>query len=498
MHVPREETPESSQGYLCMCPPEESGNPLAYSLKTWAGARPELHKILSRVEMQIVGGVGSCSLGHHVLPRQKPARSLAPASGAMRSRTRWALAGLCAVVAVFGLLFLGQRSAATVEPIVILIGVDGLRWDYLDKLQPATLASLASAGVRAERMIPCFPSLTFPNFYSLVTGLRPEHHGIIGNSMFDPVWQASFSLGSPAAREGRWWEGEPIWVTAQRQGLRAACMFWPGSEAEIGGMRPWQWRPFDKSVAPADRVQTLLGWLALPPRERPRLMTIYFHEVDTAAHRFGVDAPETVAAVRGVDAAIGQLVAGVKRLGLAGAVNFIVVSDHGMTAVSPDRVVVVSELVKDRKVKIEFSGAVAGLRPAPDEIEEVYSSIAARQNHFRIYRREEVPERLHFRAHRRIPPLILIADEGWMLMARPVLADGAANSFQAATHGFDPDLISMGATFLASGPAFRRELRIAPFENIHVYPLICSILKLTPAPCDGDDRLTNEVLLPAR
>ncbi len=402
--------------------------------------------------------------------------------------------GLLAVAALAGAVFFFlPRRAARIPPLVILVGIDGLRWDALETLRPPTLCRLADEGVRAERMIASFPTLTFPNLYTLVTGLRPEHHGIIGNSMFDPEWGASFALGSPAVQEGRWWEGEPLWVTAQRHGMRAGCMFWPGSEAEIGGVRPWQWRLFDKALAPEERVRTILEWLALPEGQRPRLLTLYFHEVDTAAHRYGVDAPETKTALFQVDAAVAQLLSGLERLGLSAASNLVVVSDHGMTPVSPDRVIAVTELAG--AVPVDFTGAVAGLRPPADEVEATYARIAAKQEHFRIYRREEVPERLHFRAHRRIPPLVLVADEGWMLLKRPVLTEGARSSFQAATHGFDPELSSMGATFFARGPAFRQGVTLGAFENIHVYPLVCAVLGIPPAACDGDGRLCVEALV---
>jgi predicted AlkP superfamily pyrophosphatase or phosphodiesterase len=382
------------------------------------------------------------------------------------------------------------------EPVVIFVGIDGLRSDYLEKFQPPNLSQLAEDGVYARRMEASFPTLTFPNFYTLATGLRPERHGIIGNNMFDPEFGEKFSLGSPSVQEGKWWGGEPVWVTAQKHGLRAACMFWPGSEAEIGGMRPWEWRKFDYKVTPEDRVRTVLDWLAKPEAERPRLITLYFHEADTAGHKFGPDSPETAAAVATVDAAVGQLREGVHRLGLDGVVNYVIVSDHGMTELSPERVIVLSEMIDLNTVNVDFSGAVAGLRPH-DAAEEkaVYEALAAKasQGHFKVFRREEMPERLHFRAHRRIPPIVLLADEGWMIIREP-LTSVTRGLFQKATHGFDPELPSMGATFIAEGPAFKKGVRLPVFENIHVYNLLCALLGLPPAKNDGDRRLLDQTL----
>ncbi len=412
------------------------------------------------------------------------------------------LKSLCVRIAGV-LLLLGAPFCAAAEgpangQIVILVGLDGFRWDYLEKFKPATLSRLAAGGVRAEKMVPSFPSLTFPNFYTIATGLRPEHHGIIGNNMFDPRTGESFSLGSKAVGDGHWWEGEPIWVTAQKQGMRAACMFRPGSEAEICGMRPWQWKPFDHDVSPEARVTTVLQWMALPAAERPRLVTLYFHEADSAGHRFGPDAPETAAAVDQCDKAIAQLVEGIHKLDLDEAVNLVIVSDHGMAEVSPDRTIILSDLVKPAGVQVDFSGAVAGLRPPPELVGEVYAALAAKHDHFQVYRREEVPERLHFRDHPRIPPIVLMADEGWTIVKRPLLGDVARAAFLRATHGFDPALPSMGATFIGSGPSFKHGATIPPFDNVEIYSLLCKILGLKPAANDGENRLADAVLASGR
>jgi len=378
--------------------------------------------------------------------------------------------------------------------VVILVGLDGFRWDYLEKFQPPNLTRLAREGVRAERMIPAFPSLTFPNFYTLATGLRPERHGIIANTFFDPEFNATFSLGSPSVQEGRWWGGEPVWLTAEKQGLLAACLFWPGSEAEIGGMRPSEWRKFDGKFTPDERVRAVLDWLALPPDKRPSLITLYFHEADTAAHRFGVESKETAEAVSRVDRAVGGLVDGIRKLDGARDINLVIVSDHGMAEISPDRVIALNELVDLQTVQIDFSGAVGGLRPLVGTADDLFGKLAARQDHFRVYRRGEVPARFHFRDNRRIPPVIMVLDEGWFLVRQRGLEGQGGKAFLRATHGFDPELPSMGALFIAWGPAFRQAVTLPPFENIHVYNLVCAVLGLRPAVNDGDRRLVEPVM----
>lgn len=392
-------------------------------------------------------------------------------------------------------LMAGAADVPPNERVVLLVGLDGFRWDYLEKYHPPNLGRLAQEGVRAEHMTPCFPSLTFPNFYSLATGLRPEHHGIVANEMYDPEFRASFALGGPAVQEGRWWGGEPIWITAQKQGRKAACMFWPGSEAAIGGLRPSEWRPFDAKITPEARVQTVLEWLRRPAESRPQLITLYFHESDTAGHHFGPDAPETAAAVQKVDAALGPLLEALRSAELAPRANLVVVSDHGMTEIAPERVIALRPLLGARAGQIEFSGAVAGLRP-PEGTEADVLTILKAQPHLRAYRREEIPESWHYRDNRRIPPIVAVADEGWLISRNPPPPAGTEERalFYKATHGFDPFLPSMQATFVAWGPACKSGVTIPAFENICVYPLLCSLLGITPAKCDGDGRLVSEVL----
>lgn len=381
------------------------------------------------------------------------------------------------------------------SPIVILISLDGFRWDYLEKYHPPHLKELAARGVRAERMIPVFPSLTFPNHYTLVTGLRPEHHGIIGNSMFDPEFNEFFGIGegSAGAKDGRWWkDGEPIWVTAEKQGRKAACMFWPGSEAEIGGWRPSHWKPYIEKTSMDERVDTVLGWLATPPPERPEFITLYFHHVDAAGHRFGPDSPQVGEAVARVDEAIGRLVNGIRDLGLDSVVNVIVVSDHGMEKI--ERTIALSDYVDLKTVQVDFTGAVAGLRPKDGNVEALLAKFQNAQNLFQAYRREAIPARFHFRNHRRIPPVFLVAGEGGYIRKRRELKDPSAAAPLEASHGYDSELPSMGALFIAAGPAFRKGEVIPPFENIHVYNLMCGILGLKPAANDGGSELLDRVL----
>ncbi len=398
---------------------------------------------------------------------------------------------------VLGLLLLAARAWGA-PPLVILVSIDAFRWDYLEKYPAETprLRQLAAEGVRAERLIACFPTQTFPNHYAIATGLLPEHHGIVANRFHDPALRADFDYRlHECAVDGRWWGGEPIWITAVKQGLRSACLFWPGSEAVIAGARPTYHRAFEGRLTSAQRVDGLLAWLDLPAAQRPAFCALYLDVVDHAGHTFGPDAPETAAAVRDADAAVGRLEAGLAARGLAGATDLVVVSDHGMTPVGAGQVVTIDDLVDPATVRIECTGTYAGLRllagPAADLAERLRRAAPA---HVRVSLREDLPERLHYRDNPRIPPVLVLADEGWQIRTRAEQAERAGPD--RGDHGYDNALVSMGAIFIAHGPAFRRGAVIAPAANIDVYNLLCAVLGLKPAPNDGDGRLAGSALVP--
>jgi predicted AlkP superfamily pyrophosphatase or phosphodiesterase len=245
---------------------------------------------------------------------------------------------------------------------------------------------------------------------------------------------------------------------------------------------------------PGACVDQGLAWLGQPREKRPGLVILYCHQTDSVAHHSGPDSPELATAVTQVDEAIGRLMEGIHRLKLEDAVNIVVVSDHGMTEVSTNRVIVLSDFVDLEKVQVDFSGAVGGLRPLDGNVEALYGSFAGKESHFRVYRRENTPEQYHYRNNKRIPDIIVVADEGWYISRRP-MATTSGRAFEKATHGYAPELLSMGATFIAWGPAFRHGVTIPPVENIHIYNLLCSTLGLKPAPNDGDNRLVDEVLV---
>ena len=408
--------------------------------------------------------------------------------------------GLKRGAVVLALVLVSAAAARTPRPqrgesAVVLIALDGFRSDYLDLYEAPNLRALAVRGVRARWMSPVFPSLTFPNLYTLVTGLYPSHHGIVNNTFLDPASGRPFRISDTLAlRDSRWFGGEPLWVTAEKQGVRAATFFWVGSEAAIGGMRPTFWKRFDNTFPKAARVDTVLAWLTREDSLRPRFVTMYFSDVDQAGHANGPDAPETRAAVLRVDSAIGWLRAGLARLGLADQVNVIVVADHGMASVSPERTLVLEDYLDTATVTIVSAGEAIGLNPRDGNRARLVATLR-RIPHLEVYDKDSLPARWHYGANPRIPVVVGAMDEGWELVSRRVAEQrqSGARPFKGS-HGYDDQAPLMHALFVAEGPAFRHGAIVEPFRNIHVYDLVCGILGLVPAPNDGSPDTTRRLL----
>ncbi|MGV8932972.1 MAG: ectonucleotide pyrophosphatase/phosphodiesterase [Luteimonas sp.] len=377
-----------------------------------------------------------------------------------------------------------QPSTASPDT-VVLVSIDAFRADYLDRGITPNLSRIASEGVRAAWMNPSYPSLTFPNHYSIATGLRPDHQGIVHNTMRDQVLGGFKLSDRMAVGDSRWWGGEPIWVGAEKAGLRSATMYWPGSEAAIEGIRPSHWLPFDKDVSAARRVDQVLAWLDAPAATRPRIVTLYFDMVDTASHATGPDSAQTRAALVEVDDAIGRLRAGLTARGQLDRSNLIIVSDHGMAAVAPGHYVAVEDMVTMQEAAVVSVGQVIGIAPNPGFESVVEKKLLGAHDHYDCWRKGELPARWHYGTHPRIPPIVCQMHEGWDAIPRAVIATRPTDHVRGS-HGYDPALPSMRAMFIARGPAFRRGAQIPAFDNVDVYPLLARLLGITPATNDGD------------
>ncbi len=400
------------------------------------------------------------------------------------------------IFVLFNFLTAQNNPVKDLEPTVILISLDGFRYDYLDKYKPPTLTKLAKKGVRAKWLIPSFPTKTFPNHYSVATGLYPENHGIIENNIFD--FDTVFSLGKrEEVQNSRWWLGEPIWVTAEKQGQRAGAFFFPGTEAEIKGVRPTFWKTYDGDIPNETRVDTILSWFDLPAAQRPTIYTLYFSDVDDAGHRFSPDSDENKQAVLTVDRNLKRLVEGLKKRKIDKKVNLIITSDHGMATVKPENSIVMDDFYDEETLeRILWTGEIVQIFPKDGYVNQINENLKSIEN-ARCWLKSEIPARLHYQKSPRIAPIICTADEGWYLTNNKRLEERKKRSDYGkvwGAHGYDNQYQSMQATFIAHGNAFKKGKTVEPFENIQIYNLMCKILGLKPAPNDGNFEKVKELL----
>lgn len=378
-----------------------------------------------------------------------------------------------------------KSQGGAAQEALILVSIDGFRPDYLDRGETPTLNALAADGVRAESLKPAFPTLTFPNHYTLVTGLYPDHHGIINNRFVDPVSGKRFVYNNAQTTEDpAWWGGEPIWVGAEKQGVRTATLFWPGSESVIGGVRPSHWLPFDGNLPPIARVDRLLQWMDEPAASRPRFFTLYFEQVDHIAHRDGADAPSVGTALREIDTALAHLVDGLRKRGVYERVNLVIVSDHGAANLSRERHIYIEDVLSPDDAVTMNLGALAGFNPRAGHTAQAEAALLRPHAHMQCWRKSEMPARLHYGTHPRIPALVCMPESGWQITTREYV--NQRKRLSLGDHGYDNDDPDMRALFIAHGPAFRHGLVVPQFDNVDVYPLLAHLLDIKPAPNDGD------------
>jgi len=381
------------------------------------------------------------------------------------------------------------------RPTVILISIDGFRYDYFGKASTPNLDSLIARGVRARYMLSSFPTKTFPNHYTIVTGLYPAHHGIIANNMWDDSLHAKFKPSDrKQLQDARWWGGEPIWVTAQKAGQKTAPLYWPGAEAPIDGVMPTYWEAWiEKHETPFDyRVNKLLSWLDLPASDRPTFLTLYFETVDKAGHDYGPDSPQVSQAIETVDRNLGLLLDGLRSRGIEDQVNIIVVSDHGMAACSRERVLMLDDYIDESTVTVVDTNPVLAIK-AKDGNNAALVAKLKRAPHLTVYTRDSVPKRLHFSGNPRITPVIAVADVGWKISSHDDTAKHPERKY-GGDHGYDNAAPEMRAIFLAAGPAFTPHSTLPAFPNVDVYPLLAYLLHVSPARNDGDMNVFRPVL----
>lgn len=388
---------------------------------------------------------------------------------------RW-LSTLLAVIALAGCSTTPDR-----ESIVVLISIDGLGAQMLDAVDTPVLDELAAGGITAERMQPVFPTLTFPNHYSIATGLKPAEHGIVGNTFPNAARDDWYTLRDRSkVQDGRWYGGDPIWVLAEKNGLTAKSYYFVGTEADIQGIKPTVAFDFDPSVSGTERVDTVLGWLALPDATRPRMVTLYFEDVDVAAHDHGPGAPETGDAISRVETYLRRLFDGAAALPVADRVHYVVVSDHGQAPYRPDRDVFVLDTVVDLgDARIVEGGAylnVFDAKLSDADADAICAAVNGAWAHGRCYTHRSAPAAWHVTDDTRYPDVFMIANEGYALIS----GEHRRGRLKKGNHGWPPEADSMQAIFIASGQRISSGQRIASIRSIDVFPFMLALLGLEP------------------
>ncbi|XP_070539559.1 bis(5'-adenosyl)-triphosphatase enpp4-like [Ptychodera flava] len=381
---------------------------------------------------------------------------------------------------------------STVQARLLLISFDGFRPDYLGNAQTPNFDQFVSEGVEAEYVVPAFITKTMPCHHTIITGLHPESHGIVGNTMYDPVLDDTFWF---TTKDTEWWDngGEPLWVTAKKQGLTTAAHFWPGGEtATNGGYKPDISPPYNGSEPFRQRFDTVVEWIA----ERDIDFTcVYITEPDAVGHAYGPDSQEVREETEEVDDILGYLIGNLKQRKVYDTTDIIVMTDHGMVEVSRDRKIDLYDYVDPNDVeRITETGAIMSILPAEDKTMKVYESLKGKHPNMSVYRKDEIPGRYHYANHRRIMPILVVCDEGWEILAN-FSAQSESRMDLAATHGYDNSLASMRSFFVARGPSFRTSYKAEPFDMVDVYSLMCHLLRLEPAPNNGSFANVKDILI---
>lgn len=373
------------------------------------------------------------------------------------------------------------------KPYVLLVSMDGFRWDYPDYYPTPNLDEMAAAGVKAKSLKPCFPTKTFPNHYSMVTGLYPDHHGIVANHFYNPVLQAYFSIGDSSKYDPRFYGGQPIWCVLQKNHIETAAYFWPGSDVPIGGLRPNIWKWYDSKVPFLQRIDSVVAWFNLPKAARPHFVMLYFNQPDLDGHNYGPMSPEVKKTVQRMDALLGVLRERLAQTSVGKRVNVILLSDHGMASISNRRKIDIGDIPAEW-VATGIPGSPLCLIQAAAGARHKLKRYLKKRPHTHLLSGDHAPARLHYGTNPSELDFTLLADLGWSFVK------GKDQKVKAGNHGYDNRYREMHAIFYAVGPAFKKNYRMGTFENVDVFPLILHIFGLTGPKTDGDLRRVKRML----
>lgn len=391
----------------------------------------------------------------------------------------WAL--LLPLVSLHRLNQHGRRGHSVRErPKLLLVSFDGFRWDYIHRVPTPNFRRIMTEGVMVTQVESAYITKTFPNHYSLVTGLYTETHGIVANEMYDPVLNRSFSMETDSIYESQWWEeAVPLWITIQKSGGRSGAAMWPGSDVKIHGMYPNQYLPYNSSVSFETRVERLIEWFSAPKEEAVDFGVLYWEEPDESGHLLGPENSLMDAVIVDIDEKLGFLINELKKAGLYEKMNLVVTSDHGMVQLSPYNIIELDEYVSRDLYTWVDKSPVVGILPKKGKLEEVYNKLANANPNMMVYKKEDIPEHFHYQHNTRIMPILLEAKEGWTIM------QNRSGAFMLGNHGYNNSLRSMQPVFVARGPAFRQNYVKTSMSSVDLYPLMCYILSIRPLPNNG-------------
>ncbi|MCX7876683.1 MAG: ectonucleotide pyrophosphatase/phosphodiesterase [Melioribacteraceae bacterium] len=378
------------------------------------------------------------------------------------------------------LLVISFNLFAQPKPYVILVSFDGFRWDYLNRGLTPNLDKIKSEGSFALSLKPAFPSKTFPNHLSIITGMYPSNHGIYANNFEDPFKNETYRTNdSNAVNNAKWYWGEAFWETAERQGIKTASYFWPGSEVKLGYRKPSYAEKYDGKKSHDERINGVINWLKLPQELRPRFITLYFSDTDDKGHKFGPNSKEVNEAIKLLDNVAKKIFDKLEEINMKDSVNVIFLSDHGMTEISKERVINIEKMLEGYNCKFLDETVLMTIEPPKDKLKEVYELLKKNENHYKVYYRDEVPEYFHFSDNYLIPSLVLIPEIGWNLLSNRGMKR-IDNAYVGGNHGYDNHHLDMHGFFIAVGPKFKKNYQTGTLLNIDIYPLLCKIFNIFP------------------
>lgn len=409
----------------------------------------------------------------------------------MKRSILFILVGLATIVLIQDFLASKNKSQPVApKPYVVMLSLDGFRWDYQDKTNTPTFDSITRYGVKATGLQPTFPSKTFPNHYTIVTGLYPGNHGIISNSFYAPDLDQYYSIRDRSkVSNGKFYKGEPIWVTAEAQRVKTGSYFWVGSEAKIKGYRPTYWKEYDHDFPYIQRVDSIIDWLDKPYNDRPKLITWYIDKADGIGHRYGPDSPEIENTISMIDSVLAYFFEQVKTLNIKDSIDFIIVSDHGMHAINENKVVCIEDHINLAWVDTAIGGNPFILMHPNENCKDSILNNLASVEGISAWAKENIPERFHLKQNQRVPEIVIVANEGWSTKI-----NAAKKVYSGGTHGYDNTISDMNGIFYGIGPHFKQNLNAGQLYNTDIYNLIAKILEIDPAPNDGQSERIFHVL----